>query len=477
MKTIFPELPFPEINSCPLRHRAIRQSTCTAIQLEEGSVTFRLLDEWVDECCRNYRGKGLKAGNRLLFVTNKPLDTVVVALACLRSQWIFCPVNPAFPDEQRKGYRERIGATLEADSAGINFYQQLCQPEKRPQPESSLPPIEVFPENIYDLVATSGTTGIPKAVAHSYKNHYFSALGSMHTLPLSYGDTWLLSLPLFHVGGLAIVMRCLLAGATMTLFDNRQERKFPLDEMLARQRLTHLSLVNTQLFRLVQSGLSLYEAGVRYILLGGGVASPRLVEAVKAQGVIVLTTYGMTEMASQICTGEPLFTDSGVTSGSVLPWREVRLSEQGEILVRGETLAKGYYADGAVTSLGDSRGWFHTGDKGLWFNGQIQICGRMDNMLISGGENIHPEEIEQALLTLPDIVQAVVVSMTDPEFGMRPVAYVQTVDGTLNEPFTKERLAGKIAKFKVPVHVRLFPEQIAESGIKINRRFFQALLE
>ncbi|WP_066015983.1 o-succinylbenzoate--CoA ligase [Endozoicomonas atrinae] len=468
MKTIFPELQY-----CPLRHRAIHQSTCTAIQLEEGSVTFRLLDEWVDECCRVYRGKGMRAGSRLLFITSKPLDTVVVALACLRSQWVFCPVNPAFPEEQKSGYRERTGATLVADSAGISFHRPPGQLEMHSRSQSSLQPIEIIPEAIYDLIATSGTTGIPKAVAHSYKNHYFSALGSMHTLPLTYGDTWLLSLPLFHVGGLAIAMRCLLAGATMVLF----ERKLPLDEMLARKRLTHLSLVNTQLFRLIQSGLSLYDVGVRYILLGGGVASPRLVEEVKAQGVTVLTTYGMTEMASQICTGEPLFTGSGVTSGAVLPWREVRLSQEGEVQVRGETLAKGYYQNGEVTPLSDARGWFYTGDKGRWFGEQLQICGRMDNMLISGGENIHPEEIEQALLTFPEIVQAVVVSMTDPEYGKRPVAYVQTVDGTLNEPFTKERLAGKIAKFKVPVHIRLFPEQIAESGIKINRRFFQALLE
>lgn len=468
MKTIFPELQY-----CPVRHRAINQSTCTAIQLEEGSVTFRLLDEWVDDCCRVYRDKGMRPGNRLLFVTSKPLDTVIVALACLRSQWVFCSVNPAFPEEQKSAYRERIGATLVADSAGVSFHGRLCRTEVRPRAESGLQSLEISPEAIYDLIATSGTTGIPKAVAHSYKNHYFSALGSMHTLPLTYGDTWLLSLPLFHVGGLAIVLRCLLAGATMVLF----ERKLPLDEMLARKRLTHLSLVNTQLFRLIQSGLSLYDVGVRYILLGGGVVSPRLVEEVEAQGVTVLTTYGMTEMASQICTGEPLFTDSGVTSGAVLPWREVRLSQEGEVQVRGETLAKGYFQNGQVTPLSDARGWFYTGDKGRWFGEQLQICGRMDNMLISGGENIHPEEIEQALLTFPEIVQAVVVSMTDPEYGKRPVAYVQTVDGTLNESFTKERLAGKIAKFKVPVHIRLFPEQIAESGIKINRRFFQALLE
>ena len=342
-----------------------------------------------------------------------------------------------------------------------------------PQSGHHLKPIKIDDETVYDLIATSGTTGIPKAVAHSYKNHYFSALGSMHRLPLTYGDTWLLSLPLFHVGGLAIVMRCLLAGATMVLF----ERKLPLDDMLGRQRLTHLSLVNTQLFRLMQSGLSLYDLGVRYILLGGGVASPRLVEEVKAQGVTVLTTYGMTEMTSQVCTGEPQFTGSGITSGAVLPWREVRLAGDGEIQVRGETLAKGYFQQGEVTPLPGTRGWFCTGDKGHWYGDQLQVCGRTDNMLISGGENIHPEEIEQALLSFPDIVQAVVVAMTDPEYGKRPVAYVQTVDGTLDEPFTKERLAGKIAKFKIPVHIRLFPEQIAESGIKINRRFFQALLQ
>lgn len=473
MKTIFPEL-----KHCPLRHRAMHQARCIAIQLDEESVTFRQLDHWVDECCRNYRGKGLKAGDRLLFITSKLLDTVVVSLACLRSQWVFCPFNPTFPEDQRQNYAERIGARLVADNAGINF-QQLLRQERSFQPEKkttfvrSLQSIEILPDDIYDLVATSGTTGIPKAVAHSYKNHYFNALGSMKVLPLSYGDTWLLSLPLFHVGGLAIVMRCLLAGATMVLF----EQKLPLEEILVRKRITHLSLVNTQLFRLVHSGISLYDAGVRFMLLGGGVVSLLLVEAVKELGISLLTTYGMTEMASQICTGEPLFTEGGVTSGAVLPWREIKLSEQGEILVRGETLAKGYYEKGVVISLRDSRGWFHSGDKGLWFRGQIQICGRMDNMMISGGENIHPEEIEQALLTLPEIVQAVVVAIADPEFGLRPVAYVQTLDGTLNEPFTKERLAGKIAKFKVPIHIRMFPEHIVDSGIKINRRFFQALSE
>ncbi len=467
MKSIYLDAHFPPLNYCPLRYQAMHRPAGIAIQVNAETITFQQLDRWVEASCQSYREQGLNKGDRLLFVVSEPLDTVVTALACLRSQWIFCPINPAFPAEQKAGYQRMIEAVPVAQSAGVGRLvgSQLSF-------EQDLQPIHILPEVIYDLVATSGTTAIPKAVVHSYSNHYFNALGASTVLPLACGDRWLLSLPLFHVGGFAIVMRCLLAGATMVVVTGG---KTPLAEIVTRQQLTHLSLVNTQLFRLLQSGVSLHDTPLKYILLGGGLAAPVLVKAAQAQGITVLTTYGMTEMASQICTGEPQFTDRGVTSGHVLPWREVALSDQGEILVRGKTLAKGYYAHGDLSPLADTDGWFHTGDKGLWLNGQIQLCGRMDNMMISGGENIHPEEIEQALLTLPNIIQAVVVAKTDDEFGQRPVAYIQTVDGTLDEVLIKQQLTATIAKFKMPAHIRLFPEVVTESGIKPDRRFFQSL--
>ncbi len=468
MKSISPDAHFPALNHCPLRHQAIHRPADIAMQWNTERITFQQLDWWVEACCQSYREQGLNKGDRLLFVTAKPLDTVVTALACLRSQWIFCPINPAFPAKQKAGYQQRLEAVLVADSVAIGQLTINQLPS-----EQDRQPIEILPEAIYDLVATSGTTAIPKAVAHSYSNHYFNAHGASTVLPLTYGDSWLLSLPLFHVGGLAIVVRCLLAGATMVIVDT----KAPLDEIVARQRITHLSLVNTQLFRLLQSGVSLHDNPLQYILLGGGVAAPGLVKAARDQGITVLTTYGMTEMASQICTGEPQFTDRSVTSGHVLPWREVALSELGEILVRGKTLAKGYYANGKISPLPDADGWFHTGDKGRWLNDQIQLCGRLDNMMISGGENIHPEEIEQALLTLSNIVQAVVVAKTDNEFGQRPVAYVQTFDGTLDEALIKQQLTAMMARFKVPAHIRLFPETVTEAAIKPDRRFFQALVQ
>ena len=123
-------------------------------------------------------------------------------------------------------------------------------------------------------------------------------------------------------------------------------------------RVTHLSLVNTQLYRLLeQDKARLGALGIRYILLGGGIASAALVKLAQAQGVRVLTTYGMTEMSSQVCTGVPVFAGATVSSGAVLPYRQVRLAEDGEILVKGKTLALGYYRQGAFST---PENWYWT---------------------------------------------------------------------------------------------------------------------
>jgi O-succinylbenzoic acid--CoA ligase len=123
----------------------------------------------------------------------------------------------------------------------------------------------------------------------------------------------------------------------------------------------------------------------------------------------------------------------------------------------------------------DSDGWYHTGDLGSLESGQLKVIGRIDNMLISGGENIHPEEIEQALLAIDDILQAIVVSIDHEEFGQRPFAYVQTASGKLNEVFTKQMLTGSISRFKIPDVIRLLPTDILPVGLKPNRQLLQAL--
>ena len=457
-------IPEPDFNQCPLRFQAIHRPDCVAMLVDEQPVSFQQLDTLVEACRLYYQQQNINSGDHLAVVTLNPVQTVILALACLRSGWVFCPINPVFPENQRRQYADRVGAALIVDYSGAELSGELSAGEK-------LQPLAVNPEKTMSLIATSGTSGIPKAVAHCYRNHYASAMGSQSQIPLQAEDRWLMSLPLFHVGGFAIVIRCLLAGAVMVCFRGKRA----LHSVLEKAPVSHLSLVNTQLFRLLEQGINFAGVGVRYILLGGGIASPTLVEIVRRQKVCLLTTYGMTEMASQVATGAPHFLPEGVTSGEVLPGRELIISDDNEILVRGETLASGYFQQGKLISLTDSNGWYRTGDKGQWHNNQLRVCGRIDNMFISGGENIHPEEVEQALLTLPEIVQAVVIPVPDKEFGERPVAYIQTVDGTLNVADIRKRLAARIARFKIPDYIWLFPAEAANVGIKINRRYFQQL--
>ena len=453
---------FPPINQCPLRYHSLFQPEQPALLLDQQPVSYQQLDRLVEQCRQKLAHQNMGKERHLAVIARNPVDTLIFALACLREKIVFCPVNPAFPEQQRQQYYQRINTTLVVESSGVSMGEE-------PVKIKSLEPVFIDPESIMSLIATSGTSGTPKAVAHSYSNHYFNAVGSHHQMPLSSGDHWLLSLPLFHVGGFAIIIRCLLAGATMVV----ETEKGSLEQVLMSTPVTHLSLVNTQLYRLLSQGLNLYELGVRTILLGGGIASPDLVNKALSQGLRLLTTYGMTEMASQVCTGHPRFNDRGVTSGELLPGRDLTLSASGEIWVRGKPLAMGYYQQGSLIPLVDKEGWYHTGDQGAWYQGQLQVMGRIDNMFISGGENIHPEEVERALAALPGVIQSVVVPVTSQEFGQRPVAYVETVDGTVDESFTKRHLAGKIAKFKVPDRILPFPEDMVHTGIKVNRRFFQ----
>jgi O-succinylbenzoic acid--CoA ligase len=153
-----------------------------------------------------------------------------------------------------------------------------------------------------------------------------------------------------------------------------------------------------------------------------------------------------------------------------LPEREVSISQGGEILVRGATLFAGYVEDGTPDRPVDSDGWFHTGDLGeLDENGFLRVLGRKDNMFVSGGENIQPEEIEEALSALSGVEAAVVVPVDDPEFGQRPVAFVRMEgEKTVDLAPGLEKI---LPRFKIPVAFYAWPEE--GGGMKVNRVSFR----
>jgi o-succinylbenzoate---CoA ligase len=269
-------------------------------------------------------------------------------------------------------------------------------------------------------------------------------------------------LPLYHVGGLSILFRCMLAGATVAL----PRPGATLGESITGLDATHVSLVSTQLLRLLREGDDL--GGLEAVLMGGGPVSTHLVDEAVARGLPMHTSYGLTEMASQVTTTPPgASLEELLTAGRVLPSRKVSVSEEGEILVRGETLFAGYVEGDELDRPQDADGWFHTRDLGdLDENGYLRIRGRMDNLFISGGENVQPEEIEEALCRLEGIDDAVVVPVPDEEFGARPVAFARMDHGGLED--LARRLEPVLPRFKIPISFHPWPEE-SRRGMKADR--------
>jgi O-succinylbenzoic acid--CoA ligase len=240
--------------------------------------------------------------------------------------------------------------------------------------------------------------------------------------------------------------------------------------MLEARQVTHLSVVTTQLRRLLEDA-SFPSVHLKWVLLGGSTVDATLVTEARSRGVKVLTTYGLTETASQVTTST--FKDDPAKSGRILPGRELKISPSGEILVRGETLCLGYYDAGALESVVDDEGWFHTKDLGsVDDDGQLSVKGRIDNMFVSGGENIHPESIERAMLSTFDILQVVVVPKKDDAFGARPVAFV---NGIL-PPEWQSKLRLKLQGYEIPVAILEWPAE-GDGEIKPNRKRLQELAE
>jgi len=392
---------------------------------------------------------GIHPGDHIAWCPKNDRDAFLTFWALQLRGCVACPISHRFPDAKRDELVARIHA---------KWLPDFAEKERRPK----APAIQSAPLTI---ILSSGSTGVPKAIVHSMAAHVASAKGAATNMPLAVGDRWLWSLPLYHVSGMSILVRCAVAGATVVCITDHGELSA---KTLEARKITHLSVVTTQLHRLLADA-SFPSVHLKQVLLGGSNVDAALVTEARNRGVKVLTTYGLTETASQVTTSTP--SDDPAKSGRILPGRELKISDSGEILVRGETLCVGYYDAGAVESVVDDEGWFHTKDLGaLDDDGQLSVKGRIDNMFISGGENIHPESIERAMLSAFHILQVIVVPKKDETFGARPVAFVQGVLPSDWQSILRELLQG----YEVPVEVFAWPAE-ADGAIKPDRKKLQKL--
>ncbi len=307
--------------------------------------------------------------------------------------------------------------------------------------------------NLATIIFTSGSTGVPKAVAHGHSQHFASAQGLLEAFRFDSQDCWLLSLPLYHVSGLAIVYRWLQAGACLKVGTGELANDI--------QGVSHASLVPTQLKRLLDSEQTLT---LTHVLLGGSHIPHSLAQQAAQLGIETWLGYGMTEAASTVTAKQ---VDQTSTAGCLLPRRALKI-ENNIVFIAGDTLAQGYYCQGQLHPLTDEDGWFNSKDLGQWQKDELVITGRADNLFISGGENVHCEEIEAVLNQHADVELAMVIPVKDEEFGARPIAVIRS-DNLFTQHQCDHWCKDKLEKFKWPIDCFEMPNVLSETGIKVSR--------
>jgi O-succinylbenzoic acid--CoA ligase len=449
-------------------------------------LTYPQYVGFISKTADSLKRAGFNSSERVAILSHNNIEFAVLLMALFEVGVIAIPINYQISPKQIANILYEINCSKIVGLKDFMSFKEFVDFDAFDlkklvsfdgHPRANIDKIEFPLSQHATILFTSGSTGNPKAIMHSIGNHYYSARGSNLNIPFAKDDVWLLSLPLFHVGGLSILFRAVLNGGTVAV----PSQKESLKESIFKYRPSHISLVPTQLYRLFQESEVIgYLSSLKAILLGGGPIPRKLVEKSIASSLPIFPSYGSTQMASQVTTTRP--GDQKVnlfTCGRVVKYRDVKIAADNEILVKGRTLSKGFVEGDKIIGVRDADGWYHTGDLGEFTaNDYLNFIGRKDNMFISGGENIQPEEIEKCLQQLEMVSDAMVIPIRSEEFGRRPVAFIKIKSGKFPNPdFLKSFLFEKLPKFKIPDAFYPWPENEESTGIKSKREYFKKLAE
>ncbi|MFD1587416.1 o-succinylbenzoate--CoA ligase [Halorientalis brevis] len=457
-------------------HRVAATPDRTAVvDVDSGEcLTYRALDTAVAERTAALDRLCDRGGPTVAVLLDTRVAFAEVVFAVQRLGGRLVPLNARLTPDELAAQVDRLdldvlvcGSDTEATAvevtdapvATVDESEREAGLELRAPADAAPDPVSLDRESDALVMFTSGTTGQPKGVRLTIGNLLASATASAFRLGVDPTDRWLCCLPMYHMGGLAPVIRSVLYGTTVVVQSDFDAARTP--RVVDEYTVTGVSLVPTMLQRLLDAGWTAPDQ-LRFVLLGGAPASAELVDRCAIAGVPVYPTYGMTETASQIATatpeqafshegtvGQPLLgTDVTVVdeAGSPLP-----TGERGELVVDGPTVTPGYLDS---TTTDDAFGEFglHTGDVGYRDDdGRLWVLNRVDDRIISGGENVDPGEVADTLTSHPDVAAAAVVGLDDPEWGERVGALVvPAADESLDVDAVVAYCRGRLAGFKCP---------------------------
>lgn len=478
-----------------LEKRASLSPDRQALITENKIWTFSELHREAIKYANKLSALGVRAGDHVaLLLGNKPefvfllhgiecIGAVAVLLNTrLTSYEIMWQANDS--DAKLFIYGEEFLDKIDSSS----FNEKIISTNKLEEISEILTPLrsEWRLHDLHTIIYTSGTTGKPKGVMLTYGNHWWSAVGSALNVGLHNQDSWLCALPLFHVGGLSILMRSIFYGIPVVLLEKFDPKL--VIKMLDIHHVTIISVVSQMLIRMLEEVQNRrFSKSLRCVLLGGGPAPKPLLEKCRDKSIPVFQTYGMTETASQIVTLSPEYTLTKLGSaGKPLFPAQLRIEKDhqiqeehqaGEIVVKGPNVAKGYWNREEESKKANVNGWFYTGDIGyLDEDGFLYVLDRRSDLIISGGENIYPAEVESVLLAHQSIDEAGVIGIEDEKWGQVPVAFVKTNSTFIDEDeiilFCQERLAN----YKIPVKIYFVENLPRNASNKLMRHKLKEML-
>lgn len=330
-------------------------------------------------------------------------------------------------------------------------------------------PHEWKEDETMSLMFTSGTTGRAKAVQQTYGNHLASARAAEAHLDYRPSDRMLAVTPLFHMSGLSQVYRSAIIGSTLYV-----EPRFDVDRTLhviETEGITQLSLVSIMLQRLLDAGLKKHH--LRTLLVGGGPVPRSLLEEAERRQLPIAQTYGMTETCSQVATLLPSEALSHIgSSGQAIAPTRIRINSDGEIEVKGPTVTKGYFEQ-PESDAWTPDGYWRTGDLGTMRDGYLYVHDRRTDLILSGGENVYPAEIEAAMLRCTGVQDVGVTKQSHPTWGEVPIAFVV---GSYDPAEMQEVLDSQLAKYKHPITIHHAPNLPRNANGKLMRHRLKELL-
>src|SRR5690625_983265 len=474
-----------------LTTRADLTPNSRALEFVDGTtITFLELKKRSETFAKQLAHLGVERDKRVAILSNNHIDMIIAIHALSYLGAVAVMLNT-------KLTRDELTYQLTASHAFLLLTTESLQTDKVLPFNNTLTFTEVAEEKLVNtslleeislqdpctMMFTSGTTGKPKAVLHTYGNHWWSATGSALNLGLHDDDKWLLPLPIFHIGGLSILLKSIIYGIPAFVMEKYDPAVFY--DVICHKKITIVSLVTLMLKQYVDKlGHETLPKHLRCFLLGGGSVPEVLLQEVKKKEIPLFQSYGMTETSSQIVT---LSADDALrklgSSGKALFPAQVDIIEQqadsvGEIVVKGPMVMDGYVDNPKANEASFINGWLKTGDLGyLDEEGFLYVVERRTDLIISGGENIYPSEIESKLLMIRGVTDAGVFGLEDDTWGKVPIACIVRDDADVTEQFVFNQLEDVLAAYKIPKQVHFIEELPRNASNKLMRHRLHLFIE